>query len=109
MFDKVAHGARRAGGSRRRGPAGPPAAAAAPPTQSVFKVVLQKSISTQIRQLILFYYLYKEQVDGFVRESTFAQRLYKHFLRDKPGLLPVVIFMHATPSTLHHYLSQCLD
>ena len=37
-------------------------------TESVYEVVLQKSISPQIRQLILYHYLHKEQVDGFVWE-----------------------------------------
>ena len=35
------------------------------------KVALQKSTPPQIRRLILHYYLYKEQVDGFVRALTF--------------------------------------
>ena len=43
-------------------------------TESVCKVVLQKSIPRQIRQLILYYYQYRELVDGFVRELTFAKR-----------------------------------
>ena len=51
-------------------------------TQSVYKVVLQKSIPAQIRQLILDYYYIsnnKGYVDGFVGELTFAKRLYKQF------------------------------
>ena len=43
--------------------------------ESVNKVVLQKSIPTQIRQPILYHYQYKKQVDGFMRELTFAERL----------------------------------
>ena len=31
-------------------------------TESVYKVILQKSISAQIRQRILYYYQYKNQV-----------------------------------------------
>ena len=49
-------------------------------SKSVFKIILQKSIPPQIRQLNLDDYVYKEQVDGFVRELTFAKRLEKHFL-----------------------------
>jgi len=49
-------------------------------TESVYKVVSQKSIPTQIRQLIFYISNSKEYVDGFVRELTFAKRLYKHFL-----------------------------
>ena len=43
-------------------------------TDSVYKVVLLESIPAQIRQLILYYYKYKEQVDEFVRELTFAKQ-----------------------------------
>ena len=39
-------------------------------TESVYKVALQKSIPPQIRQLILRYCQYREQVDGCVRELT---------------------------------------
>jgi len=42
-------------------------------TESVLKVVLQESIPPQIRQLILYYYLYKQLVDEFVWELTFAK------------------------------------
>ena len=49
-------------------------------TESVYKVVLQQSIPAQIRRLILYYYLHKESVVGFVRELTFAKRLDKHFV-----------------------------
>ena len=49
-------------------------------TESVYKVVLQMSISAHIRQLILHMSNNKEYVDEFVRESTFAKRVYKHFL-----------------------------
>ena len=44
-------------------------------TSSVFKVVWQKSNSPQIRQLILYFHSYEEQVDKFVWELTFAKRL----------------------------------
>ena len=51
-------------------------------TESVYKVVLQSSIPAQIRQLVLCFYLNKEQVDGFVREIAFAKRLHQHSLCD---------------------------
>ena len=43
--------------------------------QRVFKVGLQWSTSPQIRQLVIYFYLYKEYVDSFVWELTFAKRL----------------------------------
>ena len=43
-------------------------------TQLFFKVVLQKSIPTQIRQLILYITYSKGCLDGFVGESTSAKR-----------------------------------
>ena len=49
-------------------------------TESVYKVVLQKSIPAKIRQLMLYISDYKGYVDGFVRQLAFAKRLYKHFL-----------------------------
>ena len=49
-------------------------------TESFYKVVLQGSIPSQLRQLIFYYYLYTENVDGFVQELTSAKRLYKHCL-----------------------------
>ena len=49
-------------------------------TESVYQVVLHKSIPAQIRQYILSYYPYEEYVDGFVREWTFVERRYKHLL-----------------------------
>ena len=49
-------------------------------TQSVCRVVLHKSTPPQIRRVILYYYQYKELVDGGVWELTFAKRLYKYFL-----------------------------
>ena len=52
-------------------------------TESVYKVVLQKSIPTQIRQLILYVSNNEGYVDEFVRELAFAERLSGHFLRDK--------------------------
>ena len=47
-------------------------------TESVYKVVLKKSIPAQIRQLIRYHYEYEEYVDRCVRELTCARRLYKH-------------------------------
>ena len=44
------------------------------------KVVFQKSIPPQIRQLILQMSIDRGQVDGFVGEMTFSTRLDKHFL-----------------------------
>ena len=49
-------------------------------TESVYLVVLQKSIPAQIPQLVLHVSDNKGYVDGFVRESTFAKRPYNHFL-----------------------------
>ena len=49
-------------------------------TQKVYKVVLQKSISVPIRQLILFIIRNEGYADGFVRELTFEERVCKHFL-----------------------------
>ena len=46
--------------------------------ENVYELVLQESVPAQIRQRIRQYYFYKEQVDGFVREVTFAKRLCKH-------------------------------
>ena len=53
---------------------------------SVFKVVPQKSIPTQICQLILYIRHSEGEVIGFVRELTYAKRLCKHILGDKVGL-----------------------
>ena len=47
-------------------------------TESVYNVVLRKSIPAQIRQLILCMRNNQGQDDGFVRELTFAKRLYEH-------------------------------
>ena len=47
-------------------------------TQNIFKFAFEKSTPPQIRQLILYYYSYKEQADRFVRELTFAKRPSKH-------------------------------
>ena len=49
-------------------------------TESVYKIVSQKSIPPQIRQLFLYISNNKGQVDGFVGELTFAKRLYEHCL-----------------------------
>ena len=43
-------------------------------TESVYKLVLRKSIPAQIRQLILHISNNKGLVHGFVRELTFAKR-----------------------------------
>jgi hypothetical protein len=48
--------------------------------QSFFEVVLQKSIPTQNCQLTRYVSNGQGQVDGFVRESTFAERRYEHFV-----------------------------
>ena len=48
--------------------------------ESVYRVVLQRSIAAHIRRLVLYHYYLKEQVDRFVRESTFANRLCERFL-----------------------------
>jgi hypothetical protein len=49
-------------------------------TESVHKVVLQKSIPAQIRQLIICHYQNEEYVDEFVREMTSTKRLCKRFV-----------------------------
>jgi hypothetical protein len=49
-------------------------------TKSVDKVVLQKSIPTQIHQLILYISNSKGQADGFVGQLTSAKRLQKHLV-----------------------------
>ena len=46
-------------------------------TESVYNVVLKNSTPAKICQLILYYYLYEEQVGEFVRELTFVKRRYK--------------------------------
>ena len=46
------------------------------------QVVLQMSIPSQIRQLILYISNSKGHADGFVGELTSAKRLSKHFVRD---------------------------
>ena len=46
-------------------------------TESVYKVILQKSISVQIRQLILYVSHNKGLVDEFVRELTLAKQRYE--------------------------------
>ena len=53
--------------------------------QSVLEVVVQKSIPTQICQLIISNS--KGSVNGFLGELTSAKRLYKHFERDKGAWL----------------------
>ena len=54
-------------------------------TESVYEVVLQTSIPAQIRQFILYISNNQGLIDEFVRESPFAERLSKHFMRDKYG------------------------
>jgi hypothetical protein len=49
-------------------------------TQSVFKVVLQTPIPTQIRQLILHISNSTGKVDGFVGGLAYAKRLSKYFV-----------------------------
>ena len=51
-------------------------------TESVHKVLLQESISARICQLIRYVSDNEEYADGFVRELTFAKRLFKNFMRD---------------------------
>ena len=50
------------------------------PTESVCKVVLQKSIPAQILQHILYCCEREALGDGFVQELTFSNRLSKPFL-----------------------------
>ena len=45
----------------------------------------QKSIPTQICQLVLYIGDNTGSVAGFVRGLTFAERIYKHLLRDRGG------------------------
>ena len=49
-------------------------------TENVNEVVLQKSISAQIREFILHTSNGIGQVDGFVWQLEFAKRLHEHFL-----------------------------
>ena len=44
-------------------------------TESVYTIIMQKLISAQIRQLILYMRKDKGYVNGFVRGSTFSERL----------------------------------
>ena len=46
-----------------------------PSHTNILKNVLQKSTLPKIVKIILYYYQYKEQVDGFVLKLTFAERL----------------------------------
>ena len=52
-------------------------------SESLDKIVFQKSILAQVRQLPRYFSNDKGYVAGFVRELTFAKLLYKHFMRDK--------------------------
>jgi hypothetical protein len=49
-------------------------------THNVFTAVFKKSIPAKIRQFILYISKYESQVDGFVRELTFAKRIYTRFM-----------------------------
>ena len=49
-------------------------------TECLHKVVLQKSIPAQIRQLILYISKNQGQVDEYVREFVVAKRLHQHIL-----------------------------
>ena len=49
-------------------------------SQSVLKVVLHETTPPKIRQLILYFYKHKEQVDGSVWELTLSERLQKVFV-----------------------------
>ena len=51
-----------------------------PPPSASRCSCLIKTISVQICQLDIYFSQNKGQVDGFVRELTFAKRLYQHFL-----------------------------
>ena len=70
---------------------------------SVDKVVLQKSIPAQIRQLILYDHLSKEHVDGFVRELTLEKQHYEHCLWDEVGLQSLGIISYQRASVLFTY------
>ena len=52
-------------------------------TDSINKVFLKKSITTQIRRRILYISNDNGSVNEFVRELTFVKRLCKHFMWDK--------------------------
>ena len=67
-------------------------------TESVCKIVLQKLIPAPIR--ILYINNNKGPLDGFVRESTFAKQLYKHFLRDNDVHVALCNVFRITKSTL---------
>ena len=54
-----------------------PARSGNAPAPSVLKVVLQKSIYTQIRQLVVYISHSRGQVEEFVGELTSAKRLHK--------------------------------
>ena len=51
--------------------------------ESAHKVVFQKSMSAQIRQLVLYHSNDKGYVDEFARELTFGKRLHEHFQCNK--------------------------
>ena len=42
-------------------------------TESIYNVVLPKSVPVQNRQLVLYYYFYKGHGDRFVREMTLVK------------------------------------
>jgi len=66
-------------------------------TESLYNVGSQKSTPAQIRQLILYYCQYQEQADRFMRELTFAKRLYDQFKWDKRRSPPQP-FQHGHPT-----------
>ena len=51
-------------------------------TESVYKGNLQNSIPSQIRQIILYHYQYKESIVEFVRESTVRTIRVRQKLKD---------------------------
>ena len=59
-------------------------------TESVYEVVLEKSIPTQIRQLVLYIRNDKGYVDGFVWELPFAKRLLESTFCEKNTREPTV-------------------
>ena len=67
-------------GSRRGSELPAPGGEASYLTQRFFRVVLQKSVLTQIWHLVLYISNSKGQVDELVGELTSAKRLEKHFV-----------------------------
>ena len=73
---------------------------------SVYKVVLQKSIPTQIRQLVLYISNNEGQVDGYVRGLTFVKRRYKRLRARPPGTAPVAPALRPSLRTENTCLSH---